>query len=65
MIEREIDDAENDVLQEAMTASSNFALAVERLQSGFQAVLAYNLRERSRLEEELAEVNGRIAGLEK
>lgn len=65
MIEREIDDAENDVLQEAMTASSNFALAVERLQSGFQAVLSYNLRERSRLEEELAEVNARIAGLEK
>lgn len=65
MIERDMNDAEAETIQEAMAASTNFSDAVERLQSAFQGVLTYNLRERSRLEAELAEVNARIAGLEK
>lgn len=50
MIERELTDAELAILTEAAEASSNFALGIQRLQMAFEAVLEFNLGERSRLE---------------
>lgn len=53
-IERELSDAEQAVLSEAASAANAFTEAFSRLGLAFQAVVEFNLRERSRLESELA-----------
>ena len=63
MIDRELTEDETRILQEAQEASTAFSDAIERLQKAFTDVLTYNLRERSRLEAELAD-NDALLGVE-